>query len=316
MMKAMIIDQFGGPERLHFKEIQKPVPLDHEVLIRVAYAGVNPVDWKIREGFLKERLPYEFPMILGWDVSGTIVEVGKNVNNLKVGDEVYSYARKPLAKWGTYAEYVAVSAKDVAHKPSLLTFAEASAVPLSGLTAWQSLFDSVHLKKGETLLILGGSGGVGSFAIQFAKWIGAKVMATASLKKHSYIKKLGAEIALDHSGDLTKQIHACSKEGVDVVFDCFGKDAFKIGLDALKKGGRIVSVLEHLDPIEAQKREISASYVFVQPNGVQLKQIAGLIDQKKVVSQPIEEMPLKEAAAAQEKLRRGDVMGKLVLKVH
>jgi Zn-dependent alcohol dehydrogenases len=115
---------------------------------------------------------------------------------------------------------------------------------------------------------------------------------------------------------LTKQIQAIAKDGVDVVFDCFGKDAFKIGLNALKKEGRIVSILERLDPIEAQRREISASYVFVQPNGTQLKQIADLIDQKKVVSQPIEEMPLKEAAAAQEKLRQGDVMGKLVLKVH
>ena len=314
-MKAIVIDEFGGPEKLHVKEVQKPSALDSEVLVQVAYAGVNPVDRKIREGFLKERLPHVFPIILGWDVSGTVVEIGKAVKNLKVGDQIYSYIRKPVVQWGAYAEYVAIEAKHVVRKPSSLTLAESAAVPLSGLTAWQALFDNAHLKKGETVLILGGSGGVGSLAIQFAQSIGAKVIATSSPEKHDYIKKIGAQIALDHKGDLRKQLQACAKDGVDVVFDCFGKEAFQIGLDVLKKGGRMVSILEHLDPSEAQKRGITTSYVFVQPSGPQLQQIADLIDKKKVISQPVEEIPLKEAAAAQEKLYQGKVIGKLVLKV-
>ncbi len=314
-MKAIVIEEFGGPEKLTFKDVQTPKPLKNEVLVKVKYAGVNPVDWKIREGLLASRLPHEFPIILGWDVAGTIAEVGKEVSDLKVGDEVYSYARKPTVKWGTYAEYVAIDAKNVVLKPRSISFAESAAIPLSGLTAWQALFDVAHLQQGETILILGGSGGVGSLAIQFAKVANAKVIATASPKKHSYIKALGVDLAIDHTANVLEQVRSFSQEGVDVVFDCFGKEAFTNGLKALKKGGRIVSILEHLDPAVAQNLGITASYLFVTPNGAQLKQIAELIDAKKVIQQPVEAIPLHEAHIAQEKLRSGSITGKLVLQV-
>jgi NADPH:quinone reductase-like Zn-dependent oxidoreductase len=314
-MKAIVIEEFGEAEKLHFKEMPKPVIQEGEVLIKVANAGVNPVDWKIREGMLKTRLPHEFPIILGWDVAGTVAEVGNHVKNLKVGDEVFAYVRKPLVKWGAYAEYVSFEAKHVAKKPNKVSLAEAAGLPLISLTAWQSIFDAVHLKQGETILIHAGSGGVGSMAIQFAKNAGARVITTASPQKHMYVKKLGADLVIDYKEDIAAHVKAYAKDGVDVVYDCFGGETFRKSLSYLKKGGRIVSILEQMDPSEAKQLGITAAYVFVAPNGAELQTIAQLIDERKVVPPHIIEMPWEEAATAQEKLRSGDVFGKIVLKI-
>lgn len=315
-MKAVIIEAFGGPEKLQVSEMPKPAPHDQEVLIKVAYAGINPVDWKIREGYLKSRIPHEFPIILGWDVAGIVEQVGKNVKELKVGDEVFAYVRKPLVKWGSYAEYVVFDAKDVAKKPKTLTFAQAAAVPLASLTAWQSLFDVIDLKKGETILIQGGSGGVGAFAVQFAKIGGAKVLATARGQKQSYVKKFGADHVIDYQKKHVKDdVLSFASHGVDVVFDCVGGDVFQSSLSCLKKGGRIVSILESLSPEKAAKMGITAKYHFVHPSWPNLKTIATLIDEKKVLPPHITEMPLKDAAVAQEKLRSGEILGKIVLKI-
>lgn len=312
-MKAMVLDSFHG--ELKVQEVPKPEPLAQEVLIHVAYAGVNPVDWKIREGYLEDRLPHEFPLILGWDVSGIVVSVGEKVQNLKVGDEVYSYVRKPLVKWGAYAEYVAFDAKDVVKKPKTLSLAQAAVMPLVSLTAWQSLFHAVHLKKGETILIQGGSGGVGSMAIQFAKNMGANVLVTAGSKKHEYVKRLGADLAIDYREDVVSRVKEHALQGVDVVFDCHGGESFKKGLSCLKKGGRIVSILEHLDPQQAHTMGIQAYYVFVTPSGKDLGAIKELVEQGKVVPPHIEEMSIRDASSALEKLRNGAVFGKIVLKV-
>src|ERR1700733_2368139 len=190
-MKAMVIEKFGHEEQLHLGDIPTPLPSDNEVQIQVLYSAVNPVDWKIREGLMKNFLPHEFPLILGWDAAGIVKAIGKNVKKFKVGDEVFAYCRKPIVKWGTYAEYVCFDADNIALKPNNINFAEAAAIPLAGLTAWQALFDFAKLKKGESILIHGGAGGVGSFAIQFAKHAGAKVITTASKQNHDYVKKLG-----------------------------------------------------------------------------------------------------------------------------
>ncbi len=309
-MKAMVLEKFGGIEYLHMTEMATPALAEGEVLIRIAYAGVNPVDWKIREGYLKDMIPHDFPIILGWDVAGTVMKVGKNVENLRIGDEVFSYIRKPIVKWGAYAEFVAFTAADVVRKPKNLTLAQAGALPLVSLTAWQALFDFAHVKRGETVLIQGGSGGVGSMAIQFAKWAGAKVIATASTKKHDYIKSLGADVAIDYHEDFESRI-----EKVDLVFDCVGGEAFTKSLPCLKRGGRIVSILEQMDPAQAKRLGIEASYVFVRPNGAQLATIADLIEKGHVKPPHIEEMRLDEAGKAQEKLKAGNVLGKIVLKV-
>lgn len=310
-MKALVIEEFGSSGKLLLKEMPKPPMGDGEVLIKVAFAGVNPVDLKIKEGYLSGVFPHEFPIILGWDVSGIVEEAGKNVKNLKVGDEVFTYIKRPFLKWGAYAEYVAFDAKNVAKKPRGISFAQAAALPLVSLTAWQSIFDAAHLKKGETILIHGASGGVGSMAVQFAKNAGAKVIGTASSKKHEYVKKLGADIVIDYKKeDFIDRL----KNNVDVVFDCVGGETYRKSLACLKKGGRIVSILER-DQAEAKKLGFEGIYVFVAPNGNELKTIAELIEQKKVLPPQIEKMPLKDAELAFKKLRAGEVLGKIVLKI-
>jgi NADPH2:quinone reductase len=312
-MKAILFTAFGGPEQLVLSDVPQPVPQEHEVLIQVRAAGVNPVDWKIREGLLQSRLPHELPIIPGWDVAGVVADVGKNVTEFKIGDEVFAYVRKPVVKWGAYAEFVAFDAKNVALKPRTITMAQAAALPLVSLTAWQSIFDTVQLTKGETILIHAGSGGVGSMAIQFAKHQGATVFTTASAQKHAYVKQLGAEGALDYKGDFATALKAYVPDGVDVVFDCVGGKTLEQSLPCLKKGGRLVSLLEQLSSEQAKTWGVSAHYVFVVPNGEELKQIADLIDLHHVVPPPVLEMPLSQAAEAQEKLRAGDVFGKIVL---
>lgn len=308
-MKAIVLHEFNG--ELQIETVQDPKPQDSEVLIKASHAGVNPVDWKIREGYLKDLFPHNFPIILGWDVSGVVVEAGKDVHNLHIGEEVFAYVRKPIVKWGAYCEYVTFEAKDVVRKPKNISLSSAAALPLVSLTAWQSLFDTVGLKKGEKILIQGGSGGVGSMAVQFAKYAGSFVIATACPKKHAYVKQLGADRVIDYKENL----EAALTEKVDVVFDCVGGEAFEKSLPCLKKGGRIVSILEHMD----QKREhdlgIKAYYVFVHPSGQALARIAELIEHKKIVPPHIEEMALEEAFFALEKQKSGNVFGKLVLKV-
>ncbi|MBS0647848.1 MAG: NADP-dependent oxidoreductase [Verrucomicrobia bacterium] len=310
-MKAMVIEEFGSSVQPFLKEVPRPVALDNEVLIKVAYAGVNPVDGKIKAGYLTGAIPHEFPLILGWDAAGTVAEVGKNVKNFKVGDEVFAYVRKPILQWGAYAEYVAFDAQNVAKKPRGISFAQAAALPLVSLTAWQSLFDAAHLKKGETVLIHAASGGVGSMAVQFAKNAGAQVITTASRKKHDYVKKLGADLLIDYQKeDFADRL----PRSVDVVFDTVGGETFQKSLACLKKGGRIVSILQR-DLTEAEQKGIEAHYVFVSPSGPELHTIAQLIEQKKVVPPHIEEMDLREAGAALNKLQAGQVLGKIVLKI-
>lgn len=314
-MKAIAINGFGGIDKLTTIEVSKPQVEPKEVLIEVVYTSVNPVDWKIREGYLKERLPHQFPLIPGWDASGKIAAVGKDVHNFKVGDEVYAYCRKPIVQWGTYAEFVTFDAENVALKPKNINFGQAAALPLVALTAWQALFDSVHLKKGETILIHAGAGGVGSMAIQFAKNMGAHVITTASPANHAYVKKLGAETAVDYKNGFADQVKKLAPQGVDVVLDCVGGETLRESLTLLKPKGRLVSIVENLDPAEAAKHNIVSSYVFVRPNGKQLTEIAQLINERKVVVPHIEEMKLQDAAKAQEKNRTGHQQGKIVLKV-
>lgn len=314
-MKAIAIKDFGGVEKLTITDLPKPEPAANEILIEVRYTAVNPVDWKIREGYLKERLPHKFPLIPGWDAAGIVAAVGSNVKSFKSGDEVFAYCRKPTVQWGTYAEYITFDAELVAHKPKNINFAQAAAIPLVGLTAWQSLFDSAKLKKGETILIHAGAGGVGSMGIQFAKHAGAHVITTASPSHHDYVKKLGAEAAIDYSKGFVDAVKKLAPQGLDVVFDCVGGQTLRDSVQLLKPNGRLVSIVEHLDPTLAAKYHIQSSYVFVAPNGKELGEIGKLISENKIVVPHIEEMHLQDAAKAQEISKRGHTEGKIVLKV-
>jgi NADPH2:quinone reductase len=314
-MKAFAIKQFGGNEKIALSDFPKPEVGPKEVLIEVSSASVNPVDWKIREGYLKERLPHHFPIILGWDAAGTIRAVGPEVHHLKIGDEVFAYCRKPTVQWGTFAEYVAFDADNVALKPQNISFSQAAAVPLIALTAWQALHDVAKLKKGETILVHAGAGGVGSMAIQFAKLIGAHVITTASTANHDYVKQLGAETAIDYKGGFIDQVKKAAPGGVDVVFDCAGGKTLRDSYGLLKPRGRLISIVEAIDPEAAKKYDFEAGYVFVRPNGPELTEIGKLISEKKVSVPRIEEMPLAEASNALDMLRNGKARAKIVLKV-
>lgn len=315
-MRAMAIDTFGGAERLYLADLPRPVPHAGDVLIVIHCTSINPVDWKIREGMLQKRFPHVFPLIPGWDAAGVVGALGKGVKEFKVGDRVYAYCRKPTVQWGTYAEFVAMSADAVAPMPANLTFAEAAAIPLAGLTAWQSVLGTAQLARGRTILVHAGAGGVGGMAVQFARHVGATVYTTASRRNHGYVASLGAHHAIDYlAEDFVSAVKRLCPGGVDVVFDTLGGDIQARSYDVIKPGGMLVSIAEPPDEAFAATRNVRANYVFVSPNGQQLREIARLIERGAVKAPHLEEMLLEQAAAAQEKSRAGHVAGKIVLRI-
>ena len=316
-MKAMMIEKFGGPEELKWMDVSIPPMSDHEIQIQISYAGVNPIDWKMREGLLKSRLPFEFPLILGCDLSGTVIAVGKKVHKFINGDQVFAYCRKPTFKWGTYAESVTLDPNQAALKPKILTFAQAAAIPLTSLTAWQALFEEGKLKKDDVILIHAGAGGVGGFAIQFAKMTGATIYTTASKQHHVYVSKLGADVAIDYNDQsFEKVIKQEHPKGIDLVLDSIGGDTLQKSLEVIKPGGRLVSLVEQLDPSLTISRGIKGGFIYVRPDGRLLNEIGLLIKEGKIIAPHIEEFPLADAAKAQEKVRAGHTKGKIVLKIH
>lgn len=315
-MKAVLIESFGDLDNLVIKDTVEPVMGEEEVLISLSYAGVNPVDGKIAKGFFKEQMPHQFPIIMGWDGAGEVIEVGKSVKQFKPGDKVHAYFRKAEVRWGTYCERATCLAKNVAIIPQNLSLQEAAVIPLSALTAWQALFDIAHLKAGDTVLIHAGAGGVGGYAIQLAKNAGAKVYTTASAANHSYVTKLGADVVLDYTKESVNQrIKQENPEGVDVVFDTLGGTAFKEAFEQVKPGGHIVSILSHPDPTLSKNRDVHVSYLLVQPNGEQLAKIDQLIAQGKLVPPHVEVVPLDNVIDAMKKLEEGHVRGKIALKI-
>lgn len=315
-MRAIVFDAFGGPGNLRLAEVHKPSPAPGEVLIEVHCASVNPVDWKIREGMLAELFPYAFPIVPGWDAAGRIAGVGKGVTAFRVGDKVFAYCRKPKIQHGTYAEYVTMTAEAVAPMPRNLDFAAASTIPLTGLTAWQSLFDTGKLSAGRKVLVHAGAGGVGSLAIQLAKNAGATVYTTARGQNHAYVRGLGADAAIDYTrGKFTDAVRALAPEGVDLVLDTVGERVQRESYKALKRGGMLVSIINLPEPGEAERYGARTSFVFVSPNGGQLREIAALIEAGKVKPAEYEEVPLERAADAQERSRTGHVRGKIVLTI-
>ena len=296
--------------------VHPPEPVDTEVLIEIAYAGVNPVDWKIREGMLSGLFPHEFPVIPGWDAAGTVKGVGKNVTEFRIGDRVYAYCRKPKVRFGTYAEFVTMDHAAVALMPKNVGFAEAASVPLAGLTAWQSLFDAANLSAGDRVLIRGGAGGVGSLAIQFAKHAGAKVYTTACKANHEYVTSLGADVAIDYAAeDFVDAVRKREPGGIDLVFDAVGGDAQRKCYQVLKRGGMLVSIVDAPDEEMARSSGVKTAYVFVSPDGEQLRRITALVESGAVRAPVIEEMGLRDAAEAQRRSKAGHVRGKIVLKV-
>ena len=308
-MKAIRIHEFGGPEVLKYEDAPRPIPEADEVLIKVFATGVNPIDWKIREGHSKGRFPTKLPLIPGWDVSGEIEEVGSDIKNFRKGDEVYS--RPDPTKNGTYAEYVVVKANLVNLKPKSIDHDKAAAVPLAGLTAWQGLFDHGQLQTGQKVLIHAASGGVGTFAVQFAKWKGAYVIGTASGKNIDFVKQLGADEVIDYK----KEKFEDKLKDVDLVIDLIGGDTQKRSLQVLKNGGRLITTVQPENQEEAKLKNIHIEGFMAQSYPEELEQIAQLIYSGKVMPIIAKVMPLEQAAEAQKLSQEGHIRGKIVLKV-
>lgn len=310
-MKAVRIHQYGGPEVLTVEEAPRPMPQTGDVLIRVHAAGINPVDWKIREGHMRALLHYKLPLILGWDVAGVVESVGPGVIGFKPGDEVYS--RPDIRCDGAYAEYIAVKASDVARKPASVDFIHAAAVPLAALTAWQSLFDVAQLQAGQRVLIHAAAGGVGHFAVQLAKWKGAYVIGTCSGRNVDFVRSLGADEVIDYTTRMFGEVLRDRK--VDVVFDTVGGDVQRRSFSVITRGGILVSILEPFSRLKAMLHGVRARFLFVQPNAAQLTELARLIDAGQVKIHVEQVFPLAEARQAHELIQRGHVRGKLVLQV-
>ncbi len=275
--RAVIIEEYGHADQLKESTVTLPQLGEHQVVVKVAATSVNPIDWKLREGYLAQMMPWDFPIILGWDVAGEIVEIGSAVTDWKVGQKVF--ARPETTRFGTYADYTIVDDHLLAVKPKNISFEDAAAVPLAGLTAYQALFTHGQLKAGEKVLIHAGAGGVGIYAIQLAKNAGATVITTASEKNHALLKELGADQVIDyHTTDFSEVL-----TDIDVVFDTMGGDTQADSFKVLKSDGRLISIVG--DPDEALAKKVAvAKSIWLQPDGKQLQEIADLMEAGKVKS--------------------------------
>jgi NADPH:quinone reductase-like Zn-dependent oxidoreductase len=303
------IHGYGGPEVLKLEEVACPRPAAGEVLVRVHAAGVNPVDWKVREGQLKDFLKHRLPLVPGWDFSGVVAAAGPGAGRFHKGDEVYS--RPDLARDGAYAEYIVAKEAEVARKPKSLDHIQAAAVPLACLTAWQALFDAASLQRGQRVLIHAAAGGVGTFAVQLAKWKGAYVIGTASRRNHELLRHLGADELIDYQATPFED----AVGDVDVVLDTMAGEVQRRSWKVLKRGGILVSILGPPSAEEAAAHGVRGKPVFVRPNAGQLAEIAALVDAGTLTVVVETILPLAEARRAQELSQAGHVRGKIVLRV-
>jgi len=308
-MKAIVAHEYGGPDVLKYEDVPRPEPKEDQILVRVIAAGVNPVDGMIRSGMFAKYEKTVFPIILGADIAGVVEKAGSKITKFKASDPVFAYVS--LKNGGGYAEYAVATEVEAAAKPKSLSYVEAAAVPVVALTAWQALIDTAKLSAGQTVLIHGGSGGVGTSAIQIAKARGAKVIATASTANQDLLKQLGADVAIDY----TKQKFEDVATDVDVVLDSVGKDTLARSYGVVKKGGFIVSIVGRPDPAELEKHGIRGASISVEPNSSELAEIGRLIDEKKIKVIVSQTFPVAEAAKAQEQIATHHTRGKIVLKV-
>jgi NADPH:quinone reductase-like Zn-dependent oxidoreductase len=332
-MKAFIVERYGRKGVGRLGEMPEPELRDGDVLVRVHAAGVNQLDSKIRTGEFKLILPYRLPLILGNDVAGVVTRVGPEAKRFKPGDEVY--ARPHQDRIGAFAEFIAMNEDDAAIKPKNLTMEEAASIPLVGLTAWQALIESANLKKGQKVLIHAGSGGVGTFAIQLAKHVGATVATTTSAANVDLVRRLGADVVVDYKKDDFEKV----LRDYDVVMNSLGKETLEKSLHVLKPGGKLISISGPPDPDfatdigsgwflkqlmavlsyrirkQARRHRVSYSFLFMKANGDQLRQITSLIDAG--IIRPVVDriFPLESTKEALAYVETGRAKGKVVIKV-
>ncbi|NKK74533.1 zinc-binding dehydrogenase [Rhizobium leguminosarum bv. viciae] len=332
-MKAFLIDRYKKGGTLRLGQSPEPQLRENDVMVEIHAAGVNPLDAKIRDGEFKLILPYRLPLVLGNDVAGVVVRVGDNVRQFKPGDEVY--ARPDQDRIGTFAEYIAIDAADVAPKPANLTMEEAASVPLVALTAWQALVERAKLQKGQRVLIHAGSGGVGTIAIQLAKHLGAHVATTASTANIDLVKSLGADAVVDYKKDDFEKV----LKGYDVVLNSLGKETLEKSLAVLKPGGKLISISGPPDPDfarengfgwlmqqvmrflsfgirrKSKRRGISYSFLFMTANGAQLGKITALIEAGAIRPVIDRAFPFEKTNEALDYVETGRVKGKVVIAV-
>ena len=313
-MRAIGEGEFGGPVTL----MNLPIPEIEadEVLIRVRAAGVNPFDWKVADGVLKDEKEHRFPLILGFDAAGVVERVGADVTRLFEGDEVYGYLSKPVMGEGTYAEHVGAPAAIVAKKPETVGFAEAAALPMPALTA-MDLVDAVDLGEGETVLIVGATGGVGSYAVQLAARRGTRVIATARQANEAFVQELGATETIDHTKeDLIETVRAAHPDGIEAIIDVVSDpDVLSRMARLVKEGGRIASSVYAADVESLAERSIKATNICMQPGARRLEELSWMVDAGEISVRLERTFPLEKAREALEESRTGHVRGKIVLLV-
>jgi NADPH:quinone reductase-like Zn-dependent oxidoreductase len=304
-MKAIRIHEFGGPEVLKYEDIHEPQPGPGEIRIKIIASGVNPIDWKIRRGLIGG---VTLPMIVGLDVAGIVDAVGQGGVFFKPEEEVFA---KVSIGEGGYAEYTVVHSSQVALKPKSIGFVESAAIPTAGLAAWQSIFDIAGLEKGQSVLIHGAAGGVGTFAVQFAKWKGAYVIGTASEKNAEFLKSIGADEVIDYKNQRFEDLVS----NVDVVLDTVGGDTFERSWSVLKPGGFLVSTVASIPEGAPEKYGVRAKTLMTQSDGKELAQIAAIIDEQKIKPVVTNVFPLTDARKAHEMSESLHARGKIVLRV-
>jgi NADPH:quinone reductase-like Zn-dependent oxidoreductase len=309
LMKAVVLHKHGGPEVLKYEDVPRPEPKDDEVLVRVVAAGVNPVDTYVREGMRSKGGSLERPMILGYDIAGVVEKAGAKVKTFKPGDAVYAYLS--VARGGGYAEFTVAKPEEMSRKPKSIDFEKAAAVPLAATTAWQALVDTAKIKPGQTVLIHGGSGGVGSFAVQIAKARGAKVIATASTANQDLLKQLGVDEPIDYT---TTKFEDVVKD-VDVVLNAVRGDTLSRSYGIVKKGGIIVSITDEPDTTECAMHGIRCLRMMAHPDAKVLEELTKLIEANKITPIVSQTFPLADAAKAHEQIETHHTRGKIVLKV-
>jgi NADPH:quinone reductase-like Zn-dependent oxidoreductase len=304
-MKAIRIHEYGGANLLKFEDMPRLSITDDQILVRVHDAGVNPIDWKIRQGYLQKVMPSRFPLTIGQDFSGEVVECGKAAQGFQAGDRVFGFAQ------GAYAEYVAAPLSTVARIPDALDFVTAAALPTAGLTALQIVRDVIEARRGMTILIHGAAGGVGSFASQMANDAGAHVIGTASGTDIDYLKSIGIEDVIDYQRERFEE----KVKNVDAVVDLVGGDTLARSYRVIKQGGVLATTVQQIDEAAASRAGIRALRVLMHRNAEDLAQLAALVEKGKVKPRLAQTISLRQAREAQELSESGKTHGKVILKV-
>ena len=332
-MKAFIVKRYNKLDKLQLVELPEPAVKDNEVLVQIHAASINQIDNKLKSGEFKLLLPYKFPLILGHDLAGVVTKIGSKVSRFKVGDEIF--AQPAVFKIGTFAEYIAINETDAALKPKNISMEQAASIPLVGLTSWQALIEKANLKKGQKVFIQAGSGGVGTFAIQLAKHLGAFVATTTSTSNFDLVKSLGADVVIDYMKDdfETKLKH------FDVVLNSQGAKTLEKSLRILKPGGKVISISGPPDPDfgkqmnanwflnivlkalssgirkKAKRLGVNYSFLFMRAHGEQLGQITKLIESDVIKPVVDKVFPFEQTNEAMSYVEAGRAKGKVVIKV-